>query len=1821
MTSFYDYLQKRLASGGFTTEDALSCFLPLVRQAVTAHQAGLVAPLEGLNDLHVENGKIWFEEARRQPPRSQARLIRQFAQPSARALDVIGELQMSANVDGGEETLVSLQIGTRGENITRPLYLSGYVSWEHEIGHHDALTDVFSLGLILASLVCGLDLNEPSDLAAFVRHRTNLFDLNANLHPVLAKAIVRMTHLARHQRPQDLAGLLRTLENYRDQDIDFDFDLARLPEWKSADPQGRRGLILSRLQQRLFEISRRNRLLHFRPTMHTVNLTLASVPLSFDPQNIRPEQILTWNATLQQAIASGAPISLNRHLRFEEAVYLPSLLDQIRNEANRDQAEFGFAQLRMVLCFLRWSNLKEKPPERFDSPLVLLPVRLTRTKGVRDVYALEPQGTEAEINPVLRHHVKQLYAIELPEQIDLASTTLDALHELLATRIQASEPAVTVEKIERPRIQLIHARAQRRLEQYQRRVRLSGRGIRSFLDVDYSYDADNFHPLGLRLFQTRIRPPETQLRTIVAEKPRPRRFMLPSVEAPAAEKERLLYSLAEEETNPYHWEFDLCNVTLGNFRYRKMSLVRDYTALQENGSWPAGLDALFTLEPRPPQPARAQPPDLEDSHPIVPWDPTQASAIAFARTGQSHIIQGPPGTGKSQTITNLIADFVVQGKRVLFVCEKRAAIDVVYHRLRQVGLHQLCCLIHDSQADKKDFVMDLKQTAERFLNSAAGEDVPAEQRKKVLSAMKQDLAPLQRFQQAMSTAPPEGGLPLRRLLHRAVELGEHVPELAPAQSERLPFYVLWHEQRERIDRLAGLLQEQQPDMLLAQHPLRNLSSRIAGQDRPIEFVTGRLQEMQALLESVSTQFPALEQAEHGPLNIMLAMVRFAAEVRFLAEHRHLVLLRADSELSKELGDHQREYEAKGKELKRTQQATKNWREKLPADEVKIALDQARSFESRFFAFLTPAWWRLWSTMRRCYDFRAHTVKPSWTHVLKALDREHEASGNVDTVEAKARARFGFAGSLAAFVEKVTALRQGLTRLPAPVQAFFRRMLATDKGHELVVHLAGLQPVIEQLTAALPDLLENGLDLDFDQLHDELSSIEESLDELADFIPCLTELSRLPPPLAELLRRVPQPGPRLEAVVARRTLEALFRRDRGVGRFTATVQKRHVRRLEEAHDSLHEVNAGVVLDSVRRRFLENVRLASLPHGQLTAEQKEFKVAYNRGRRELDHEFAKTMRYKSIRDLAAGESGLVIRDLKPVWLMSPLSVSDTLPLDANPFDVVIFDEASQVPLEEAVPALFRAGQAIVVGDEMQLPPTAFFATRQQDDEEALLLEDDAGGSVEYDLSGNSFLNHAARSLPATLLGWHYRSRSESLISFSNRAFYDGRLLSVPDVALPAPNLGEIRVRNPEEGHGNVDALLARPVSFHFMEGGLYQQRRNAVEADYIAHLVRGLLQRETGASIGIIAFSEAQQGEIEGALRRLADTDRDFRDRLDAELEREQDGQFVGLLVKNLENIQGDERDVVILSVCYGRGPNGKMLMNFGPINQAGGERRLNVAFSRARHHMVLVTSIGDQDITNDYNDGARCLKNYLRYAQAVSAGDQAAVRRVLWDLAYREETTDTDAPADAVVTELADALRHRGYLVDLAVGHSSFRCDVAIRRPDDRAYRLGILVDTDAYYLGTNLLERDVLKPKLLRAFGWKVAHVLTKDWYENRRGVLDWLERAASGDAVPEEEDDTVSANESREPQVAPPPAAPAPLDSLPGPSPGSTRRFEFTSGTSRKFWEISVQANQHTVRFGRIGSEGQTKTRTFADAEAAQRDAQRLVQEKLAKGYSEKEG
>ncbi len=327
----------------------------------------------------------------------------------------------------------------------------------------------------------------------------------------------------------------------------------------------------------------------------------------------------------------------------------------------------------------------------------------------------------------------------------------------------------------------------------------------------------------------------------------------------------------------------------------------------------------------------------------------------------------------------------------------------------------------------------------------------------------------------------------------------------------------------------------------------------------------------------------------------------------------------------------------------------------------------------------------------------------------------------------------------------------------------------------------------------------------------------------------------------------------------------------------------------------------------------------------------------------------------------------------------------------------------------------------------------------------------------------------------------------------------------------------------------------------------------------------------------------------------------------------------------------------------------MLMNFGPINQSGGEKRLNVAFSRAKHHMAVVSSIQPAEIRNDYNAGAGCMKNYLRYAAALSAGDAEGANRVLRELAAGR-SSGSSAPTEAVsvvTAQLAEALAKHGYHIELDVGMSSFRCDMAVRREGDIAYRLGILVDSTDYYQQQDILERDLMKPRLLEIFGWRVTHVLAKDWYQDRGNVLARILKLVENPRSPETTDGTpadtglrpvnvdallerVAIPDEPEQSIDLAIAEPTPADddedgngsaSVPAGKDaklveGKPLRLEYQEGASSKFWEIRQDGPYLTVRFGRIGSDGQSKVKKFASLDEAAAEGSKLIRRKSAKGY-----
>ncbi len=1805
-------------------EDIIHLLVTLMGEVAALHEQGRVAELTPSSVTETLDGRLELVNKAGLAPTTNISAIDRVQPKVSTALKVVGEYRVTSDEDSGTKVEDLSAEASEEAAITKPVYLINLRSWEMELGHHDEITDIFVIGMIMASFACGIDLTDPGHLERFAMNRSNLFAIAPRLHPVLASIILEATALNRHDRATNLADLAKRLETYRDQPVGLDVERALAGV---QGVSGRRTAVLAHLRDRLFDLSRRNKLIHFRPTQSSVNMTEASMPIVMRLESIRGDQLCTWKGKFIDDVMSGKAVPLNQWLRFEDQPQLPSCFDRLMQETRRDRAEFGFSHLRLVIAFMHWHNLKDAPNERITSPLLWLPVEVNKTKGVRDQYMMRCADTIAEFNPALRHMLRQLYAIELPDQIDLSKTRLADVHADIMRQIHQSEPGVRLDLQERPQIQLIHRRAVQRINRYNRRRNIDKRAVNT--KTDFSYAREDYRPLGHALFEKFIKPSPLPQRMAAGGSSAPRPSFVVS------ETEALGYAKGGDEGHKFAWEIDLTQVTLANLNYKKMSLVRDYNDLIEKPDALPGFDQVFSIEPRPFQQENPPQIPIAEQWNVVPADATQDAAVALARTARSFIIQGPPGTGKSQTITNLIADYAGRGKRVLFVCEKRAALDVVFHRLGQAGLDGLACIIHDSQEDKKGFITDLKDHYERWGKSADQLDEKHRMRNRTTSAFAQHLDSIAHYDAIVGQSTSGGSL--RHLVRRAADLPPAPGGFGPEVREQLPQLQSWDAHQTMAERTLRVMRDLSGKASLAAHPFALINKATISDERPyskvasmIDLAEGLLQRLEHWIDNGSTLVnsgTALDSAMRTALLAERLVQTGLANTLDLLDPVSV----ASTQLQTDFAQIER------LEAKRQAAAAEaaHWTNPLNPNDTAAALELAQAKEKSFLRWFSGPWRALRKTVQERYDFSAHAVAPSVTAVLELLVAQHEAD------RALCKGQDGLGERLqSSNVAGLMALRSdliGSTTVDQAEQALINRARQSGNARDVLAKEAQYSDALHQLRSALETVLDGVNSLTFDQLGELLRDFREGLDDLQDALPALAEVHQADPGVALALRSIPLSLSEIEAVIVDEAIARIERANPEVRRFDIERLITASRRAGAAQDRLRDENAEAIKATLHRLFRDNVKTSERSVTQLDNDGRAFKKAYATGRRELEHEFGKTMRYRSIRDLAGGDPGQVVNDLKPIWLMSPLSVSDTLPLRPDLFDVVIFDEASQIPVEEAVPALCRSAQVIIVGDEMQLPPTSFFSTALDEEEMQVLAEED-GEKIAILLDADSLLNQAARNLPATLLAWHYRSRFEALISFSNAAFYNGQLVTIPDRTLRNTGGQQAPVTSDDEAHqqAGVNRLLAMPISTHRIADGVYENRINAAEARYIAGLVRDLLARRTGQSIGIVAFSEAQQNEIEIALDRLAAQDSDFAAALEQETTREDDGQFNGLFVKNLENVQGDERDIILMSVCYAPGRDRKMVMNFGPINQRGGEKRLNVIFSRARKHMAIVSTIAPEAITNVHNDGARALRSFLSFAEAESNGAPDHAQAILTTLnPDAAKTFGAEPPVDPVRGAIAAALRARGHVVHEHVGGASFRCDLAIVNAAGDGYDLGILLDRDDAEHGT-VEQRFIFRPGILRSFGWRVLDIPVASWLRARDAMIERIESElvrsswdlADGDpfagvTLPAEGQPasvlavaTLEAAPVAENLFAPAetitPAAP---EAATGPK---MTEFRFVEGASNKFWRVGLNGCDLIVEFGRVGTSGQRVVKTFEDQDRAKREAGKLTLEKTRKGYQE---
>ena len=488
-------------------------------------------------------------------------------------------------------------------------------------------------------------------------------------------------------------------------------------------------------------------------------------------------------------------------------------------------------------------------------------------------------------------------------------------------------------------------------------------------------------------------------------------------------------------------------------------------------------------------------------------------------------------------------------------------------------------------------------------------------------------------------------------------------------------------------------------------------------------------------------------------------------------------------------------------------------------------------------------------------------------------------------------------------------------------------------------------------------------------------------------------------------------------------------------------------------------------------------------------RDYETLYNEAKNNKDYlyQISKKQKFWPVRKTMEVYGDFVL-SLFPCWLLSPENVSCLLPLTKNMFDLVIFDEASQVFIESTIPTIYRGKNIVIAGDSKQLRPSRTFMKRYLGgDPDA--KEDYA---VQAALEVDSLLDLAVSRYESANLTYHYRSKYSELIDFSNSAFYSSKLQIAPNIS-----------KSPE----------SRPIE-RYKVLGKWIDRKNQAEAKKIVELLSDIFKtRKNNESIGIITFNADQQTCIADCIDKAAAKDPDFRSYIIKETHRVENGEDTSLFIKNLENVQGDERDIIIFSIGYAENAEGKVYTNFGSLSADGGENRLNVAITRAKTKIIVVTSIEPEELKVDTakNKGPKLLKKYLEYVRSVAKGDVEETRAILSELDPVEAKPEDTPPTSilSIEEQIKERLEKLGYTVDLHLGNKNNRITLAIYDEKLDRYLVGVELDRDAFAASKSAMERDVYKPRFLRARGWNVIRVWSRDFWLYPQKVIKTIVSAA----------------------------------------------------------------------------------------------------------------
>ena len=994
-------------------------------------------------------------------------------------------------------------------------------------------------------------------------------------------------------------------------------------------------------------------------------------------------------------------------------------------------------------------------------------------------------------------------------------------------------------------------------------------------------------------------------------------------------------------------------------------------------------------------------------------DSSQMEAIVESGRGRSFILHGPPGTGKSQTITNMIANALYQGKRVLFVAEKMAALSVVQSRLEKINLAPFCLELHSNKATKKHFLEQMDEVLK--VTKIKSPEEYAQRSEELFNERKELISYMEALHHKQSS-----GLSLYDCIseHLAIKESEISDQLPPKEQMTADYIDRCKEQVEQINAILDIVGQPSHHALFGLEPLDNRQETLDGIYALLQEFKEQYEKYTEQLEKLNTtiSFHLKTEEDLQWLKMFVSMISSERERDELQE----TILSSYSEdiLRMDVNAYRREWE-----------------------EVK-----SKWFLPRYFAK---------KKYLKSLQIYGPVFESGVEDMLKLVGdyQNYKKSLKVQTEELVSYAHSnGFSHQ---------------DRHEAYLQYIGSQ--TTGRRQEFLYDAESLTSINQNL-ASLTEKLK-GLTIQKNSKDDIVSHFSrwivnyQKVKDWYHWIDKKRELQQMgAQPVAHLIEEGTSPEEAMNGFlkgIYHVLIETAIDENNQLRMFNGLKFRQKIEKYKRDTAKFQELSKEELYSKLASRV--PATSASIAEGS------EISI--------LKRNIANGGRGNSIRSIIDNIPTLLPR-LCPCMLMSPISVAQYIDLNADKFDLVIFDEASQMPTSEAVGAIARGKAVIVVGDSKQMPPTSFFSSNQVDEEEADI---DDMESILDDCITLSLCEHQ--------LNWHYRSKHESLIAFSNSQYYGNHLLTFPSV------------------DDHVAKVTLVPVN------GVYDKGRTRSNKEESKAIVSEIIRRLSDAelrkySIGVVAFSKVQGDLIEDDLLEALDKNPQLK-------EIAMNGKEP-IFVKNLENVQGDERDVILFSIGYGADKNGKVSMNFGPLNNAGGERRLNVAVSRARYEMMVFSTLKSSqiDLKRSNAKGVEGLKGFLEFAET---GKLPFV-----------SGTANNYGTNVIVEQICEALARKGYITESFVGRSNFKVDIAVStREHPEKFILGILCDGKNYYETKTTRDREIVQPTVLNMLNWRVMRVYSIDWYENRERALDQilqaLKSAESGMSQEKTEEETAS--------------------------------------------------------------------------------------------------